>query len=287
MGSSPHQRRKLNKSLIASIIYHDIFDYPLTFDELNKWKLITKKINGKRQVANDGKYYYLKGRESLVEKRISREKYFQRKLAIANEAATWFYRIPTIRMVAVTGSLAMNNTRLGSDIDLMIITRKGTLWTTRLITYFLLLMTGFKLRRAGEGWEKDKLCLNIWMDESNLKFKIQNSEFRYMFVAHELSQIIPLVNKSRTYEKLLTKNKWVVDYWPKATAIRNNKQLLQSNNTNNYDFIFSLFESFAFWLQKQYMRKKITNEVITSTRAFFHPVDWSEKVKKELDKRGL
>jgi len=38
----------------------------------------------------------------------------------------------------------------------------------------------------------------------------------------------------------------------------------------------------AYWLQKHYMRGKITREIVELERAIFHPVDWSLKVTKKL-----
>ena len=69
---------------------------------------------------------------------------------------------------------ALNNAKKNSDIDLLIITSKNTLWTTRIISFALLKFAGFKLRRAGDKNEKDKLCLNMWLDESDLVLKKRN-----------------------------------------------------------------------------------------------------------------
>jgi hypothetical protein len=182
--------------------------------------------------------------------------------------------------------LAMNNARLGSDIDLIIITKKGTLWTTRFVTHCLLLAAGFKLRRAGDRHERDRICMNMWMDERDLKLRVSKIKLKNLFISHELLQVRPLVNKNQIYEKLLTRNKWIFDYWSNAVMLRDSAVYKGTKNliSQCLNITISIFiEPIAYRVQKYHMRNKITREVVTPTRAFFHPVDWGEKVVKKLD----
>ena len=198
---------------LLTIFYHDIFEYPLTANELEKWKIGGKFLVTSRQfpVAQKGGYYFLKGRGELIKMRQEREKIAKKKTQIASKAAGILKIIPSVRLVGVTGALAMGNTKAESDIDLMIVTSVDTLWLTRLVAYAILGLAGFKIRRAGETNEKDKLCLNMWLDENNLIWSVKD---RNMYSAHEFGQLVPLVNKNQTYEHLMHKNRWVKDYWP-------------------------------------------------------------------------
>ncbi|MBI2103796.1 hypothetical protein HYT59_02205 [Candidatus Woesebacteria bacterium] len=281
MALSLHKEvRQVGKKETASLIYHDIFDYPLTVAELIHWQAGKNVINHRSLIINHKKgFYYLKGREGNILKRLAREKTSVKKIKTAQLAGTVLARIPMVKMVGITGALAMKSADKDSDIDLMIIASKGTLWTTRLLVYCLLLFVGFKLRRAGVKDQKDKLCLNMWFDESDLIWRRRN-----IFTAHEIAQIVPIVNKNNTYEKLLQKNRWILEYWPKSVGIKNYELGIRESKRRfaiiHYSlFIIRLIELFAFKVQYRYMRSKITREVVTPTRAVFHPFDWSKHIK--------
>ncbi len=176
---SDHKNQKLNITLskqeIASIYYHDIFDYPLTLKELTRWSTGRKvDLNNlseeiaSSQIRTSRGLFYIKGREKITIKRLMRFSASTKKIKIANKAVRHIKKIPTVKAVCITGALAMKNADENSDIDLMIITKKGTLWTTRLVVYALIRLYGIPARKPMEKHEKDKLCLNMWLDETSL-----------------------------------------------------------------------------------------------------------------------
>ena len=257
----------------ASVIYHNIFDYPLMKNELSIWKS-GKNIKGKIEIIHKDNFYFLKGREMIIKRRKENEKYSKNKLKIARKAAKLISKIPTIKFVGITGALAMRNASKKSDIDLMIITTNNTLWTSRLVVYGLLLISGFKLRVPNSKNEKNRLCLNIWLDLSDLVWKNKD---RNIYTAHEIAQIVSIVNKDKTYEKLLWGNKWVLNFWPNAIKISN-----MGFSTNSPQSTLPFLEKVIFKIQYLHMNKKITREVVTPTRALFHPKDWGKIVAKKL-----
>lgn len=261
-----------SNSEISSVLYHDIFDYPLTFAELIKWQVeeSTPISNVESAVSQKNGYFFLEGHEGLVYKRLLRKRVSVKKMEIARKACRILSFIPSVKMVAVTGSLAMQNSMEDGDIDLMIITRRGALWTTRLVSYLVTRLFGIKTRKPGDKDQKDKLCLNMWFDESDLIWRDRN-----IYAAHEIAQIAPLVNKDKTYEKFLYKNKWILNFWPSAVPIKNLK--FKFNNKTS-----GLVEKVCYWMQKLYMKPKMTREVVTSTRALFHPQDWGKLVLSRL-----
>lgn len=261
-----------------SILYHDLFDYPLNFQDLIKWQS-GKNISGIKRtgkITSKRGFYFLEGREGLIYKKLLRKRISAKKIKIAKKVSSLLSFVPGVKMVAVTGSLAMENSSEESDIDLMIVTKRGFLWTTRLLAYSAVRLFGIQTRNPGEGEQKNKLCLNIWLDESDLSWPRGD---RNIYTAHEIAQIIPLVNKDKTYEMFLLENKWILNFWP--NAVRLNKNL----DTPPSSFLLSplsLIEKLAFKLQYQYMKNKITREVITPTRALFHPQDWAKVVMRRL-----
>lgn len=260
---------------MLSIIYHDIFDYPLDFFDLIKWRANDKKIKVNRQlVAIKEGHAFLAHKEGLVYKKLIKLRTSQRKMVIAKKVANILSFIPTVKMVGITGSLAMNSSTEDSDIDFLVVTSKNKLWTTRLIVMLILKALGVSLRRSLDNKQEDKICLNMWMDEDSLAWKKDKN----FYTAHEIAQIKPLVNKDTTYDKLLFKNKWILDFWPNSVKIKKNVNLKESNKPDVVGFVEKIF----FQLQYKYMKNKITNEYISMKKAFFHPNDWSKMIIERL-----
>ncbi|EKE06383.1 MAG: hypothetical protein ACD_19C00015G0015 [uncultured bacterium] len=253
-----------SKSNSPSIDYHKIFDYKLTREELIKWRYKNFKEVTKG-TKNKG--------------RLQREMYSRKKLIIAKNAAKLISKIPTVKFVGITGALAMNNAGKDGDIDLMIVTKSNRLWTTRLFVYLLICLFGIQTRKPRSNTEKDRLCLNMWMDENDL---IWDKKDRNLYTAHEIAQIMPLVNRNKTYERFLYLNKWILNFWPNAVRIYDTGSRIKEKNKNLTSYILYLIslpsEYLAFRLQYFYMKSKITREIVTPTRAIFHPNDWSKVV---------
>lgn len=267
----------LGKEEISSVFYHNIFDYPLNTKEIIKWKVGKKGLplfkNTKEILTKDG-LYFLKGRENLLYNRSLRERSSVRKFEIAKKNALLLARLSVVKGVFITGALSMNNAEEDSDIDLMILTKRNRLWITRLVVYLLLKVVNSAVRKPNDKEQKDKLCLNIWLDEGVLTW---DKNERNIYSAHEIAQAIPIVDKGNIYQSFLQKNKWILDYWPNSVRIVriNEKQKREINKT-------SLLEKVCFWIQYSYMKRKITKEKVGLHRAIFHPRSWKENIIQKL-----
>lgn len=275
----------LSKEELTSLIYHNIFEYPLTMAELVKWSAGSETLSIEypvSSISSTNGFYHLTQNPGAVLKRLMRRRISARKLEIAKRAARFISLVPTVKMVAITGALAMENAADESDIDLMIVTKEGTLWTSRLLAYFVLRIMNYTVRKPGDKNQKDKLCLNMWLDESDLAW---HPKKRNLYTAHEIAQVVPLISRDQTYEKFIQKNSWIREYWPNAVRVGNHTGMRYKGKNSlipNSLFPIRLFEKAAFKLQYAYMKRKITKEVVTPTRALFHPVDWSEFVLSKL-----
>jgi hypothetical protein len=195
--------------------------------------------------------------------------------------------VPTVKLVATTGALAMNSAREDSDIDFMIISKKDTLWSTRIIVWTLLKLINVPLRKPLNKKEKDKLCLNVWIDEADLIWPTMK---RNIYTAHEILQVVPLVNKDSTYERFINKNRWVGEYWPNAFGDTKTLRYQDTMKRNIFYLLIQLLiksvtyvtEPFAYKFQRLYMKPKITIETVTKTRALFHPNDLTKHILGEL-----
>ena len=275
------EKENLTEGERFSVLYHDIFDFPLTFSELIKWSSgVMPYTSENPSIIYKNGYYFVAGRNGIIYKRILRKRISDKKMEIAKRAAKILSFISGVKMIAVTGSLAMGNSTDESDIDMMIITKKGSLWTTRLFAYFLIRLFNIHTRSPEDKAQKDKLCLNIWLDESDLSWLKKN---RNVYSAHEIGQIKPLVNKNKTYEKFLSKNRWILKFWPNSVKFSKLGKNMENVKSRYGKYPSGLFEKFCYWLQYQHMRSKITREVVTPTRALFHPQDWGKVVKERLN----
>lgn len=296
MGSSRlTQSLLVSKGTFLSLVYHDIFDYPLTTQELEKWEVRSGKIDSevgsgdRLAVEKTGEYYHLPGRAGIILLRKLRERSSKSKLTKAKLAARVIFHIPTVLFVGLTGSLSMGNAEDGADIDFLIVTRKGTMWMTRIVVHLLLRGLGVSARRASSGDGKDRLCLNMWVDERSL---VVPKSVRNIYAAHEVLQVVPLSNKEKTYEKFLQTNEWVGEYWRSSSKFKvQNSKLEKQTKSNPLFIIHSLLTTFleplAYRLQLLYMGRRITRETIEIGRAFFHPFGWSELVLREFNGRKV
>jgi predicted nucleotidyltransferase len=268
-------KKSLGSSDRFSIFYHNLFTYPLTFSELARWTSKNPPDTPVKVGFRDG-FYFIDGSARYIYERAIRHRFSQKKIKIAKKAAKVLSYIPAVKMIGLSGSVAMDNAEKGSDIDLIIVTKRGSLWTTRLVVYGVLNFLRYRLRIPRNLKQKDKLCLNIWLDESDLTWSKKERNF---YTAHEILQVIPLVSKDKTFERFLSVNKWAFDYWPNAVSSRKiniiNTSYSKLRNPN-------LIELIAYKIQYLYMKKKITREIVKPTRAIFHPNNLSKSILSKI-----
>lgn len=265
-------RRIVAHSQFLSLVYHDLFDFPQTQEELNYWSVGTG-VFPKMMVEKVGPFYFLPGRFALSVKRSSLSIEAERKYKIAEAASTILSKIPSVLLVGVTGGLAMGNAQEQDDIDLLVITEADTLWSTRLAGIFLLGIFGIKVRRVGDQDCKDKLCLNMWFDKKNLKFNLREE----IYTAHELLQTRVLFDRGLVWKKVLDQNRWTAHFFPYAykseSLIRGLGKKKQSSFFLN---VLKIIEIPSRLIQFFYMHKKQGGEVVEKGKAYFHPANWNE-----------
>src|SRR5437763_17031827 len=92
------------EAVIKTIVYSDIFDFPLRKDELWRFLLSSKKVtrdsfekalqNTIDIIKNRDGYYYLTGRAKIVEKRKNNIHQVKKKLRIAKNKSNEHTKIP-------------------------------------------------------------------------------------------------------------------------------------------------------------------------------------------------
>ena len=299
----------LRQSILNTIIYFDIFDYPLTAMELFQWLFGDYQLQAtsyklgdvldalessqylKDRVSQKNGFYFLKWREAIVQTRLKRYNLAQRKY----KRLLWISKIlsyfPFVQMIAVCNTLAYNNTREESDIDLFIIAKESRVWLVRFLTVSFL--TLLRLRPKPYNL-KDKICLSFFVDEKNLdlkKFAMQNDIYLPFWIA----QLVSVYQRENTYEKFLSQNKWVKENIQNASKYNLNPARLVRNGLFKeiikrvFEFINDqLLFNLPSILAKKYqnnimpdhlraMANKDTRVVINDSVLKFHDNDSREK----------
>jgi hypothetical protein len=206
--------RRAARSVLGALAYADLFDYPLSLAEIVRYQIDTRLsleeiascLNDSKRLAraiarSDDGFYALAGRETVFATRRERATASVRIWARAHTYARLLARFPFVRMIAVTGALAVNNIAEKPDIDLLVVTAPGRVWITR-----RLIVAVVRLARI----LKDDLCPNYIISEDNLGL-----DQRDLFTAHELAQMVPRYGFG-VYERMLAENDWATKYLPAA-----------------------------------------------------------------------
>jgi hypothetical protein len=209
------QVRTLRRAVVSTLVYADLFDYPLTDAEIQRYLIgeaatasqVTALLDGdaglRRHVDRTGDWLHLAGRSHLAKVRRERAAMSADLWPIARRYGARIARLPFVRLVAVTGALAMNNASVGDDIDLFILVQPGRLWLCRL---FVLAIVRLARRRG------TTLCPNFLLSTDHLRLSERN-----LFTAHEIAQMVPLTGTS-WYDAFLDANAWARDFLPNAFA---------------------------------------------------------------------
>lgn len=291
----------MEKAVLRTLIYADIFDYPMKVWEIQKWiigrkatfKQVEKTLEKMYQVSRIkyyGDYYFLKGRRGLVKERVARQKISERLLKQARLISQIFKIIPWIKLVGVSGSLAMENADKNSDIDLFIITEKNKLWICRLGLLGILELLG-KRRKRGENEKQasGKICINLLLEEDSLAQKDKN-----IYLAHEVLQMRVLWQRGGVYSKFLEENEWVFKYlpnWTSSVGIKYQVLSIKGSKKFSHNTYYILhntlgwMERIAKWLQLRYMGAPKGKEQIKDGALYFHPEDIGPKVSEEYNRK--
>jgi hypothetical protein len=204
----------IGQAIVDALAYSDVFDYPLTSGQI--WRYLVRTPASQEQVEqalasdpwlsdrieSNGELYCLAGRSATFAVRAARADdsawLWRRARVLARVVAV----LPFARMVAIIGSLTMDNARSRSDdIDLFIVTAPGRVWLTRAFVIVLV-----RLARLA----KIDLCPNYILSERKLRMASQD-----LFTARELAQMRPL-HGQRAFGDLLAANDWLCFTLPNA-----------------------------------------------------------------------
>lgn len=315
----------LRNSILATLIYYDILDFPLTMFEVHKYlinpgRLFRDPVLGTislgqvndelESLVNSGSigskngFYFLPRRDALYELRIEREKIAAQKWKKFLRIAKWFQAVPYLRAILASGSIAINNTSNESDFDVLSVARSGRLYTCRI--FLSLTASLFSARRTRyERSAPDKFCFNHYITDGNLNIKHES-----LYNAQTYVNLKPVLARNGIFGRFYTENIWLNKYvynFKPATDLVNKGHLLGREGAlciiaKTLEFILnsSLGDKLEDWAKK-YQQKRIKNNpatyesggrvIFNDNELEFHPRSFEafaiDKYNKKLKQLGI
>lgn len=206
----------LNEQVIRTLLYFDIFNYPLKASEVLKFlgsentsaqvTLCLNELAEKKYLFRFGDLYSLHPGENNITRRLRGNAAAEKWLTVAKTKAAFIAKFPYVRAVMASGSLSKGYMDEKSDLDFFIVTSPGRLWIART----LLVM----YKRLFLGNSHKQFCCNYFVDEEHLEIEEKN-----LFTATELVTLLPLYNHD-AYQDMITSNSWVNIFFPNFRCLR-------------------------------------------------------------------
>ena len=202
-------------AILRTVLYADVFNFPLTADEIQRYLIhdrhidradIDNTLRHSRKLKDclhqaEG-YICRTSRESIIHIRKEREQISKELWQSAMQYGQLLSHIPFVRMVVLTGALAVRNpASIDDDYDYLLVTKPGRVWLARAFAIVLVRLVRLRGR---------ELCPNYVLASDNL---VQSRQDLYM--AHEVAQMRPIYG-ANNYRKMIEDNLWMQDYLPNA-----------------------------------------------------------------------
>jgi len=207
----------IEKSILKTIIYFDNLSYPLTEREIfeNLQAIDNRKEvsffefknhlrNLKGYLESKDEFWVLEGRKPLIEERKKREIISKQNFEKLKKVAKKINLSPFIKGIFISGSLSISNSTKSSDIDLLIVVKKGRIFTVR---FFLTLLLDLMGERRRPGRKARKICLNHYLTDDSLEMRYPS-----LYNAYTYLHLLPILNKDNVFERFRKENNWMKNY---------------------------------------------------------------------------
>ncbi len=128
------------------------------------------------------------------------EELLKKKWKTAYRVAKLLQITPFLRMIGVNGSMATGNIKPESDIDFLVITKSGRIWTTR---FLVTLLTHFTGKRRYDRKISGRICLNRYQTDKFLEILPHNEYHGQVF-----SSLVPIFDLE-IYKDYQKANLWM------------------------------------------------------------------------------
>lgn len=290
----------VKEALLCTFAYFDLFDRPLTRNEVTKFFLFEDPDDSKIDIylkespmICEGEGYF-----SLNEAHFkSHAEKLERSKVYWKKVARWrfiFQVCPFVDSVMVCNSLPIEDLDESSDIDLFIVAQKNRLFLARFC--ITLLTSIFGLRRHGSKTRK-RFCLSFYISEDAMDFSSLVQEPYDIYLAHWVKTLEPISGDYSSYENFMQENeRWLAPYF--ASFTRNKRYFRETGVIARK--LKSFFEFFIdrdslerkvqnFQLKRIYEKMKLLSDksgtVVNEKMLKFHDHDARAEIRQEWVKR--
>lgn len=209
--SEKMQLSPATSAVFKVLAYFDVFKYPLTVPEIEKYATfhfhhlseVEEALNFLKEqliIFQFGEFYSLRNEFCLITRRTAGNLAAFNIYKKAQKRAALIHHFPFVRSVNISGSVSKNYYDESTDIDFFVMTKPGRLWLCRLLLTLYKKIFLFNSRKY--------FCINYYVDTNHLEIPDKN-----LFSATE---IVTLRNMSGAgyYEQFMRANSWINDYFP-------------------------------------------------------------------------
>ena len=203
--------QKMGQSILKALAYFDIFDYPLSENEIKNFlqcpaadAVFSSTL--KQMVSDDiifrfDEFYSLVNDKQRYDRRTQGNSRAAKLIPKACSVGAFLYKFPYVRGVGISGSLSKNYADKKADFDFFIITRTNRLWIARTVLHLFKKIT-FLLGR------QHYYCMNYFIDEQSLAIREEN-----IYTATEIITLLPVAG-SMSMKSFFEANDWVNEWFP-------------------------------------------------------------------------
>ena len=209
-------RRAEEISILRLLAYFDIFQYPLTKNEIRQFlpELFSEaKLDDMLQhmLINEtiflhDDFYSLQNNPLLAYRRKEGNLRAKKLIPKAYTIGRFLFRFPFVRAIGISGSLSKNFADEKADIDFFIITKANRLWIARTIMHLfkkLTFITG----------HQHYFCMNYYIDEEALLIEDQN-----IFTAIEIGPCCRYV-VNELHDNFFEINNWACKFFRSSDSL--------------------------------------------------------------------
>ena len=258
-----HNTVDIQYNIVKTILYFDIFKYPVTKEEIYRFstydkeeiEIALKELIVQNKIVKKNKFYSISNNYKEIKKRIKGNLLAKKIKSKAIKNGNLISKFPFVKAVFISGSLSKGYFAKDDDIDYFIITSKNRLWLAR--TLLILYKKIFLLN------SKKYFCVNYFMSENELEIQEKNR-----FTATECVTLIPVIGKE-FFKKMIKNNNWIYHYFSNfkedkdAPEIINSlikKRLEQILQGKTGDFLELQFMKITKKHQEKKYRKKLSEK---------------------------
>ena len=257
------------KGVIETLAYFDIFQYPLTPEEIIQFlpckvdefflQECLAELQEEKAIFHAQGFYSIQNNPLLGHRRKQGNQLAKKLSAKALKIGRFLYQFPFVRAVGISGSLSKNYADENADIDFFIITKANRLWIARTLMHL------FKKFTFLTG-KQHYYCMNYYIDEKALLLEEKN-----IFTAIEIKTLLP-VSGEQTIKHFFGANKWAAEFLPACHYRR------QEKNDPRVSWLKKILE----WMLNGKIGDRLENYFFRLTQ-----YRWRQKVKKgKRNKKG-